>query len=174
MAHLITSPQYLPSPEATALFDSISMPCHRLPDPIVAFSDLYPAHPRCMRLESTKSKRFFSAYFRCNSPLLSESCQMQVSAPSRQPPMSTPVRHLLRAEGQFSSARDIIIITTSTWELRELFFTSAKRQARQEQGKKCEAQKSFILVGARVGQAHSARSNSCNDSLRQEKSCGGA
>jgi hypothetical protein len=127
MAHLITSPQDLPSPEATALFDSISMPCHRLPDPIVAFSGLYPAHLRCMRLESTKSKRFFSAYFRCNSPLLSESCQMQVSAPSRQPPMSTPMRHLLRAEGQFSSARDIIIITTSTWQFKRTLLH--KRQA---------------------------------------------
>ena len=64
-------------------------------------------------------------------------------------------------------ARDMIIITTSMGVSEKLFFTSAKRQARQEQGKKSEAQKSFILVKPRVGQAHSARSDSCNDSLRK-------
>jgi hypothetical protein len=90
MAHLIPPLNILLSPEATAIFDSISMPCHRLLDPIVAFFGLYQTHTRCMRLEW-----LCSADFR---PLLFESRRMQVSAPSRQPPMSTPVRHFLRAE----------------------------------------------------------------------------
>ncbi|KAG2025203.1 hypothetical protein GB937_002964 [Aspergillus fischeri] len=84
----------------------------------------------------------------------------QVSAPSRQPPMSTPVRHHLRADGQSSSAWDITSI-----------MPSAKRDKKQK--KKYEAQKSLSLVKPRVGQAHSARSNSCNDRLRQEGPCGG-